>query len=120
MALFACWGRRETLGRASLGANVFTERALGFLGTTQEEAKGFSRSTNRKHIDGNVAIAHGVALTGRPRRPGVKSEGGLRPPARIGSSTDTHRLSRRASLVAGSPAPGSDALASVTDPLPPT
>ena len=43
VALFACWGRRETLGRASLGANVFTERALGFLGTTQEEAKGFSR-----------------------------------------------------------------------------
>lgn len=41
----------------------------------------FLRQTNRKHIDGNVAIAHGVALTGRPRRPSVKSEAAGRAPA---------------------------------------
>lgn len=63
------WGKR------------FAELALVSLvsaGPEQKEANFFFffflRQTNRKHIDGNVAIAHGVALTGRPRRPSVKSE----------------------------------------------
>lgn len=68
-------------GAGTALGQTFSQRSPWFpwvsAGPEQKEAFFFFfffRQTNRKHIDGNVAIAHGVAVTGRPRRPSVKSE----------------------------------------------